>query len=148
MFHRVLGVTVVQLLAPCLARAQSVQEAMEKFNLPGTWATDCAKPADASNFYAYYAVSAADQGTLTYDGGEGYKKNSYVIHDAKLLGSVKIELEEETLSDHSFLDLILAKSHGQIRVVSSRRSDGTILIEDGKFQPEGAPTQWYSRCDR
>ncbi len=148
MLHRFVAVTVILLLAPCLAKAQSVREAMEKFGLPGSWATECGKPPDASNFYAYYAVSAVDQGTLVYDGGEGYKKNGYIIHDAKLLGSLKIELEEELLSDHSFLDLIVAKSHGQIRVVSSRRNDGKILIEDGKFQPEGVTTQWYTRCDK
>jgi hypothetical protein len=146
MAYRIIAVAVILLLAPGLANAQSVQDAMEKFGLPGTWAVDCAKPASPSNFFAYYAVAAIDRGTLAYDGGDTIKKNSYVIHDAKLLAGQKIELGEEFLSDHSFLDLIVTKSHGQIRVISSRRNDGKVLIADGKFLPDGGASLWFSHC--
>jgi hypothetical protein len=146
MLHRMIAVTAFLLLAPCLAKAQSVQKAMEKFGLPGIWAVDCSKPAGPTNFFAHYTVSAADRGMLTYDGSDTLKKSSYIIHDAKLLGDRKIELEEEFLADHSFLDLILTKSEDQIRVISSRRNDGKVLIADGRFQPEGDASLWFTRC--
>ncbi|MEA2780840.1 MAG: hypothetical protein QOK29_2384 [Rhodospirillaceae bacterium] len=139
-----LAVVVVAL--PSLARADGVQEALQKFGLFGVWAPDCNKPRSATNVYAHFSMSDAGRGSLSFDAGPGYDPNVYIIHEARLLSSNKVELKEELLADGKFTDAVFAKINGKLHTISAKRADGTVLVQNGRLVPSGRESVWLVRC--
>jgi hypothetical protein len=85
---------------------------------------------------------------LLNDFGPEYDDMVYRIIDAKRVGSDRISLRQELITaTRVVLDIVMIKETDRIRVWSSRTSDGTTLVREGKIaRASGQATQWVVRC--
>lgn len=124
--------------------AQMVENAFREFGLLGTWAADCGKPASRANLHSVYAVWTGGNVTLTYDQGPGLPTR-YRILNARPRGDGRLFYLEENMRDQRRLEIVIQSEGSRIRVWSSRRTTGEVLVTDGKFG-DGVASPWQSRC--
>jgi hypothetical protein len=130
------------------AGAQSdVKRAALNFGLIGVWAAECNEPPSPTNNLATFALTPSGTVSLKYEFGSKYKPTRYTIARAEPLDAGRIRLREDRLDvePRYSLDVILNKADGRIRVWSSVKSDGTVLVRDGHIA-EVRDTKWLSRC--
>ena len=124
-----------------------VKRAVLDFGLIGVWAAECDAPPGPTNNLATFAVTPSGTVSLKYEVGSQYKPTRYTIVRARPLDERRIELHEDRLDvqPHYSLDVVLNKADGRIRVWSSIKSDGTVLVRDGRVIGL-RDTKWQSRC--
>ena len=139
---------VACLLLATRANAQSILATVSDFGLIGTWAVECDQNASSKNEHAVFSVTSVGTIELLNDFGPEYDDMVYRIIDAKRVGPDLIALRQELItSNRVVLDLVMMKERDRIRVWSSRTSEGTVLVRDGKIaRTNGQATQWVVRC--
>jgi hypothetical protein len=151
-FSRQLRMAAICLI-PCLllatrANAQSILATVADFGLIGTWAVECDQNPSSKNEHAVFSVTSVGTIELLNDFGPEYDDMVYRIIDAKRVGPDRISLRQELITaNRVVLDIVMMKEKDRIRVWSSRTSDGTTLVRDGKIaRAGGQATQWVVRC--
>ena len=130
------------------AAAQSdVKRAVLDFGLIGVWAAECNEPPSPTNNLATFALTSSGTVSLKYEFGSQYKPTRYTIVRARRVDAGRIEMREDRLDVQPpySLDVVLNKFDGRIRVWSSVKSDGKVLVHDGHIV-EVRDTKWLSRC--
>jgi hypothetical protein len=116
---------------PAAAGAETVQQALQRFNLLGTWAADCIAPPSPGNIYTRYIPLQ-----------NGNVRRVYVNSPTTTSGVAELEGVNVTSPDvlsyrqktpQGYLNVVLKKTGTQIRILSSRNEDGEIYVQDGKF---------------
>ena len=134
-------------IAACsAARAQSVENVFREFGLIGTWAANCSRPAGSGgNTYTIYGVEADGTVTLTYDSGGQGSQTVNVILRAERRGDDRIGYLQENRNTKAQIEIELVLRDNTIKVWTSRRTTGEVLVREGKFGSGGeSPTQ--ARC--
>lgn len=129
------------------AEAQSVANELREFDLLGTWAIDCAKPAghEGRNTHTIYAAAPSGAVTIAYDNGPSPAQTVNTILSASRQGEDRISYLQENQRTKAQIEIVLVKSGNTIKVWSSRRTTGEVLVRDGKFMVGGeSPRQ--ARC--
>jgi hypothetical protein len=130
------------------AAAQSdVKRAVLDFGLIGVWAAECNEPPSPTNNLATFALTSSGTVSLKYEFGSQYKPTRYTIVRARRVDAGRIEMREDRLDVQPpySLDVVLNKADGRIRVWSSVKSDGKVLVREGHIV-EVRDTKWLSRC--
>jgi len=130
------------------AAAQSdVKRAVLDFGLIGVWAAECNEPPSPTNNLATFALTSSGTVSLKYEFGSQYKPTRYTIVRARRVDAGRIEMREDRLDVQPpySLDVVLNKADGRIRVWSSVKSDGKVLVHEGHIV-EVRDTKWLSRC--
>ena len=130
------------------AGAQSdVKRAVLDFGLIGVWAAECNEPPSPTNNLATFALTSSGMVSLKYEFGSQYKPTRYTIVRARRVDAGRIEMREDRLDVQPpySLDVVLNKADGRIRVWSSVKSDGKVLVRDGHIV-DVRDTKWLSRC--
>ena len=130
------------------AAAQSdVKRAVLDFGLIGVWAAECNEPPSPTNNLATFALTSSGTVSLKYEFGSQYKPTRYTVVRARRVDAGRIEMREDRLDVQPpySLDVVLNKSDGRIRVWSSVKSDGKVLVRDGHIV-DVRDTKWLSRC--
>ena len=132
---------------PALAvdNSLSLKEAMTRFGLIGEWAAHCSQPTSGNNAHTFWSANSDTAGALFTDFGRG-QTMSYTATAAELAGANQIRVNLTDDQDHLRLDLIIEMHDGRVRTVSSVRSDGRVLIKDGKFTSDNTDTVAQERC--
>jgi len=125
--------------------SQSVEQIVSEFGLLGTWATDCSRPATALNIHTVYSLSGGGV-RLTYRYGPVERANS-IITRAERLSPDQILYEEEPVDgERGRVEVVLAMTGGRIQVWRSRRPNGQLLVQDGRFTSDGAESPKQDKC--
>jgi len=130
------------------AAAQSdVKRAVLDFGLIGVWAAECNEPPSPTNNLATFALTSSGTVSLKYEFGSQYKPTRYTVVRARQVDAGRIEMREDRLDVQPpySLDVVLNKADGRIRVWSSVKSDGKVLVRDGHIV-DVRDTKWLSRC--
>ena len=130
------------------AAAQSdVKRAVLDFGLIGVWAAECNEPPSPTNNLATFALTSSGTVSLKYEFGSQYKPTRYTVVRARRVDAGRIEMREDRLDAQPpySLDVVLNKADGRIRVWSSVKSDGKVLVRDGHIV-DVRDTKWLSRC--
>jgi len=130
------------------AAAQSdVKRAVLDFGLIGVLAAECNEPPSPTNNLATFALTSSGTVSLKYEFGSQYKPTRYTIVRARRVDAGRIEMREDRLDVQTpySLDVVLNKADGRIRVWSSVKSDGKVLVREGHIV-EVRDTKWLSRC--
>ena len=130
------------------AAAQSdVKRAVLDFGLIGVWAAECNEPPSPTNNLATFALTSSGTVSLKYEFGSQYKPTRYTVVRARRVDAGRIEMREDRLDVQPpySLDVVLNKADGRIRVWSSVKSDGKVLVRDGHIV-DVRDTKWLSRC--
>jgi len=137
------------LALPSAAHAQSPRDVMRDFGMLGTWARDCSKPSDRTNFYAMYVGTANGNVRRTHyntpDRSSAYSE--YIITRVNRLPANQLSYQQEGSVDRDQMDVILVKDGNRYKVLSSSvRATGEMLVKDGKYPQDGAESPWQSKC--
>jgi hypothetical protein len=119
--------------------------AFRQFNLIGLFAADCSQAAGRINMHSIYRVGPSGELTLTYDHGPGTVPTVYTILSARLIAPDLIAYREQNRDDQRILDIEVTKTGSGIRVWSSRRTTGEVLVTNGNFN-DGVPSPFQQRC--
>jgi len=147
MLRRAIFAILLGFTSVSAARAQSVENLFREFGLLGTWAQNCALPAGnrGGNTYTIYAVEADGTVTLTYDSGGQGAQTANAILRAERRGDDRIGYLQENRSTKVRIEIELVLRGETIKVWTSRRATGEVLVREGKFVGGGeSPTQ--TRC--
>jgi hypothetical protein len=136
------------LMLAAVAAAQSVATMVADFGLIGTWASKCDQSPSAANEHAVFSVTAGDTVQLVNDFGPLYDDMVYRIVHVERLNANQILLRQVLTSDPKVvLDIVIVRDNGKIRIWSSRSSDGTTLVRNGRIaMTNGHATQWVTSC--
>jgi hypothetical protein len=133
--------TAITSAAPA-AQVASVKEIVEKYDLLGTYAWDCAKPASRSNHYYVHRLIDADH--LQRDMMDDPSKRAYVI--------VIDHLAEQKLGELSVAGNRNGKTYSAVYRVEPKRLllfnsliDGKAEVIDGRIL-NGNPMPWANKC--
>ena len=141
----VLAATAAAIIATATsARAATVKETFEKYDLLGTLASDCAKPADTKSPYLTNRVIDADHVELDKMVGPTSRESATIVD--KATESKPNELTLSATVDDKRYDLHVQVEHGRIRTTEQTRADGQKVIAGGHVIAGGAETPWYGRC--
>lgn len=130
------------------ADAQTVASVLRDAGIVGTWAADCAAPPSGrgDNAYSIYAATASGAVTLTYNHGPSVAPTVYMILRAERRATDRVVYLQENQNDRSQLEIELSRDGDRIKVLSSRRTTGEVLVADGKFTSDGTDSPWQARC--
>ncbi|TWT00244.1 hypothetical protein [Reyranella sp. CPCC 100927] len=129
------------------AGAQTVESVLRDAGILGTWAEVCTMAAgERGNTRTIYARAANGTVTLTYDNGPRSTPTVYTILKAERRGADRIAYLQENQSDRRQLDIELRQAGERIKVWSSRRTTGEVLVAEGKFVAGGNDSPWQVRC--
>lgn len=114
----------------------------EKYNLLGTFAIDCRKPASRANHYA--VLRPLDSGGIQFDSmtGASERVSERVIDRAA--GSGPNEISGSFSAEQA--DFVYRVEANRFRVVSLTRLDGEKFIVDGRLVRNGAMMPWMNKC--
>jgi hypothetical protein len=142
--HRISLLSLALLVGmPAAAGAETVQQALQRFNLLGTWAADCIAPPSAANPYTRYLPLQ-----------NGNVRRLYVNSPTTTSGDAELEsvsvtspeiLSYRQKTPQGYLNVVLKKTGMQIRILSSRNENGEIYVEDGKFTAKAGNGQMTGR---
>jgi hypothetical protein len=141
--------SLVTLLQPAVAGAQSVATMVQDFGLVGTWAAKCDQTPSAANEHAVFSITPAGTVQLVNDFGPLYDDMVYRIVHVERLNADQILLRQVLSSDPNVvLDIVMMRDNGKVRVWSSRSADGTTtLVRNGRIaKTNGQATQWVTSC--
>jgi hypothetical protein len=144
---KVISVFVVLLSLGAAAQAQTVQNVLGRAGLLGRWANDCGRLPAGDNTHTIYAIDGAGQATLTYDQGPKYRPTVYTIPSARRVAPGRILYDHINQATGQSLTVVLTVTPTQIRVWSSRRSTGEVLVANGKFVSNGRDSPLQTRCN-
>jgi hypothetical protein len=139
-----LGLAAIVAGAPAAMAQTSVKAIFEKYNLLGTFAWDCSKPASQSNYY--YVHRALGDGFVQRDlmSGETRRDWSAIIDKASLRPPDEI-IVSGTRDGQPF-DSVYRFEARRMRVL-----EGTVAgkkeISGGKFVNTGWESPWLNKCD-
>jgi len=130
------------------ADAQTVAAVLRDAGIVGTWASDCAAPPSGrgDNTYSIYAATVSGIVTLTYNNGPSVAPTVYVILRAERRAADRVFYLQENQNDRRQLEIELMRDGDRIKVLSSRRTTGEVLVADGKFTAGGTDSPWQARC--
>jgi hypothetical protein len=126
------------------ARAATVKETFEKYDLLGTLASDCAKPADAKSPYLTNRIIDADHVELDKMVGPTARESATIVD--KATESKPNELALSATIDDKRYDIRVQVEHGRIKTTEQTRADGQKVIAGGHVIAGGAETPWFGRC--
>jgi hypothetical protein len=147
MWRAVLLSLLLVLGAGRAADAQTIESVFRGSGVLGTWAANCAvAPGQAGNTHSIYAAAADGTVTLTYDNGPERAPTVYTILRAERRLEDRITYLQENRGDRRQLEIELLHAGDRIKVWSSRRTTGEILVANGNFTASGAESPWQVRC--
>ena len=131
------------------AGAPPVDDVFRSFDLFGTWATDCGRPASPDNPYVNITTPAAGLVLENNEVGPGYAANRYSVLSARRLSKSRLEVtvifrpgavgEERQL-------LIFAVRNGTRRTIYNRVEGGAVRVRNGIVLSLGIKTPVLRKC--
>jgi hypothetical protein len=138
------AIALVMLIASPGSSAASVADIAKKYSLTGTWAADCAKPADRTNPHVVYTVLDGDR----------LQRETKIVPDKSVDVSIAISLVEVSAGE-----LLMAwktneggianrvrASQGQMQVLDSTRDSGEKLIVNGRRTRDNVEAPTFNKC--
>jgi hypothetical protein len=139
-----IAVGAVMILTGSSGHPASVKDTFEKYNLLGTLASDCSKPADPKTPYLLNRAIDADH--VQVDRMTGPSSRDAVIMVDKALESKPNEITLSATIDDQQYTQVLQVEHDRMRTVESTRASGEKDISGGHYTKGGAETPWFGRC--
>jgi hypothetical protein len=148
-----LGLAAATLAAASAAQADTVKGVFEKYNLLGTWAWDCSKPAAPQNLY--YVNRAIDDGHVQRDSMSGPETRTWyaTIDKATPTGPNEVTVSGFVTGRFAGGEQEAAQTDGVWRVEKNRMVawaaslKGKPLVANGKIVGTDRASPWLYKCD-
>ncbi len=126
------------------AGAASDASVLRKFGMLGRYAVNCANVPATSNPHLIYAISPKGAVTRTLEMAEPDLDGTFVMRKLRLLAPDRLQYKE-TGRELGYT-ITFARMGSKFRSWKSVRSDGEVIIQDGKFRTSGSPTLVFEPC--
>jgi hypothetical protein len=134
------------------AAADSAGAILERYDLLGTWAPACDKPAGPTNWYVIHSMTTDGRAENRYDNGDRGPLRLSIVESVQPLTATTLGVRTRYAdsgwgkANGAVFDMIVEVTAGHTRTVQSIRNDGTVLIKDSKFAANGEPSQILYKC--
>jgi hypothetical protein len=128
------------------AQSDSVKTVFENYNLLGTFASDCSKPASGDNFYYVHRLIDPSNAQRDRMSGATSRDYAYVIDQASGSGPNQVSvggMRAEGNRKGEPLVEVWRVEPNRIMTVEQTIA-GAAVISNGQFN--GQPVRWYNRC--
>lgn len=142
---KLFAVVFAALGLPSAAAAETAQNVLAEAGLLGRWANDCSRPPGGGNVLTIYAAGPAGEVTVSYEHGAAPTVN--LIMTARQIAPNRVAYHTQNRATGARLDVIVNVTATQLRVWSSIRSDGQVLVRNGKFATDGVDSPLQTRCN-
>ena len=139
-----LAVLTAGQLFPQEAGAASVQDLFERYNLAGTWAADCTKPASRQNPHVVYRL--VDAGRLQRETMIEPGKSFDVSVAVSVVESSPGELTMAWKTGEGGITNRISIQQGQMQALDSTRESGEKLIVNGRRTRDNSEAPRFRRC--
>lgn len=147
------------LLMPCSAFcAEATWDVLMRFGLVGVWSTTCDQPPTPRNFREIYVKDDDGGAKRELDFGAGYPIAATFVDDAQITSPSTIRLIvrnadpalgkfNNLITEVVWMKEVDAKTKEmRIRGLSSKVSDGRVIVRDGILLSIGKPSFWKYKC--
>jgi hypothetical protein len=134
----------VLVVLPTLAVAQSGNDAIKKFGLPGAWAVDCKQPPSSSNPYMLFGISKDGKATRVYQSDGGKNDGVFPVSNARLRPDGRLEAVMQDATGNP-ASVVLSTEGRKLYTVTSTKG-GRVLIENGRFTNGNRDVARLDRC--
>lgn len=131
------------------AVAETAEDLFSQFDLYGTWALQCGKPASPANPHVRVASISAGVLTEEHDIGPQYQVNSYLIATAERLDATRLSVHALFRPGQAAEDgqrIVWQIVDGTRRTIFNQSDSGKILVKDGVALANGARTPLLHKC--
>jgi len=148
--RRGIAIALIVLGAIPAAATPSTEDVLREFQLFGTWAVDCGKPASAAN--PYVKVTNPSPGLVFEEHrlAEDGPVNRYSVLSAERLSATRVALavifqpgEEGEERER----LVLQVRDGTRRTIFNQAQDGPVLVKNGAVVGHGMKTPLLNKCE-
>jgi Ricin-type beta-trefoil lectin domain/PAN domain len=125
-------------------QSATVKDVFEKYDLLGTLAADCGKPADAKSSYVVHRVIDPDHVQLDRMVGRDAPDFTAIIDRAAESKANEIALSY--IANNRRYSATYRVEHGRIRADQATGEDGEKQIAQGRYTNNNAETPWFAKC--
>ena len=132
------------------AAEPGVVDLFHSFDLFGTFAPDCSRPAAPSNPYVNVSQQVGGLVIEAHNVGAAYATNLYSVRAARRLGADRLEIKVVFVpgtqaEEFQTLELLVGK--GTRRTMLNRVDDGPVRVRRGIAVANGSKTPLLKKCD-
>ena len=127
----------------------STEEVFRQFDLFGTWAVDCGRPASPQNPYVSDVLQDAGAVVEEHHLGANYAVNRYKVLSAERLSATQVSLEvvfQPGTEAAQRQKLIMRVSDGERRTLFNQPLGGDVRVKDGIALAAGVKTPTLKKC--
>ncbi len=131
------------------AAPPTAADVFRQFDLFGTWAVDCGRPASPQNPYVSDILQDTGAVVEEHHLGPNYAVNHYHVMSATRLsaGQVALEVVFRPGSEASQQQkLVMSVGHGRRRTLFNQPQDGEVRVKDGVALAAGLRTPTLRKC--
>ena len=139
-----MAVVAATMLAAVSAQAASVKDVFEKYELLGTLAADCGRPADAKSLYVVNRVIDPDHVQLDRMVGRDAPDFTAIIDRAAETKPNEIALSY--VANNRRYSATFRVEHERMRADQVTGEDGEKPIAQGRYSNNNAETPWFAKC--
>jgi hypothetical protein len=132
------------------ARAAPVDDVFRAFDLFGSWASDCGKPASPANPHVSITLLSPGLVLESHDLGPDYTVNRYSILSAERLSADEIAVEvmfQPGGEGEEREKLVFRVRKGTRRTLFNQPDGGAVLVKDGIALANGSKTPVLNKCE-
>jgi hypothetical protein len=129
--------------------APPVDHVFRSFDLFGTWAADCGRPASPDNPHVSITTPSAGLVLENNDVGPGYSANRYSVLSARSLSASRLEVTvifRPGAAGEERQTLIFAVGKGTRRTMYNRVDGGAVRVRNGVVLALGIKTPVLRKC--
>jgi hypothetical protein len=144
------AVLAIFALPVCAAEPEPPAVLFSRYDLLGTWASDCKARPGPANWFVMHSATANGGVKIEYD--HGALPLLSIVDSAEPLTGIRLGMhvryadEGWGATNGAIYKMIVEVDAKRMRTVQSIRNDGTILIKDSKFATDGRLSQILYKC--
>ncbi len=145
-----ISAVVATLVVSPHARAGSVDELFQQFDLFGTWAADCSRPATPTNPRVNITTPSSGLVLEDHNLGPDFSVNRYSVLSAERVSPTSISVEvifQPGTEVEERQKLVFSVRDNTRRTMFNQADGGTVRVKDGIALARGSKTPLLRKCE-
>jgi hypothetical protein len=145
-----ISAVVASLVVSPHANAGPVDELFQQFDLFGTWAADCSRPATPSNPRVSISTPSAGLVLEDHDLGPDFAVNRYSVLSAERISASSISVDvifQPGTEVEERQKLVFSVRDNTRRTMFNQADGGTVRVKDGIALARGSRTPLLRKCE-
>jgi len=148
-FVVLLGIAAIVFVSSA-TNAASVEELFQQFELFGTWAADCSKPATPGNPHVSITVPSPGLVLEDHNLGPDFAVNRYSVLSAERLSATSLSVNvifQPGTEGEERQNLVFSVRDNTRRTIFNQPEGGAVRVKDGIALARGSRTPLLRKCE-